>query len=117
MVITDRDQLSKTQQGIKKMLSAVVRKMHFLFCAAIISCIFSFATDAEARVTGNTYSLIFHKMTCRYAHCSNCNAFFDSPSEAKVQGYRPCKICFRKKPESSKSRSQERYETDSTDGE
>lgn len=48
---------------------------------------------AEAAYRGNTNTHKFHQRSCRYFHCPNCTAKFETRREAIDAGYRPCGVC------------------------
>ena len=44
-------------------------------------------------LTGNTDSLVFHRLDCNFAQSPKCTQAFASPQEAMDLGYKPCKVC------------------------
>mgnify|MGYP001055646580 FL=1 len=43
-------------------------------------------------VHGNYKSRIYHNPPCRYFNCKACTVVFQSAKEARVNGYRACKV-------------------------
>lgn len=52
------------------------------------------ATPADGPLHGNTRSRVYHRDTCRNAHCLNCTVAFSSENDARAAGYRPAGDCF-----------------------
>jgi hypothetical protein len=49
--------------------------------------------EREAAYTGNANTHRFHRLSCRYASCTNCTAQFATRQEALDAGYRPGGCC------------------------
>jgi hypothetical protein len=48
---------------------------------------------AKANYVGNINSKKFHRLSCRYASCTNCKAKFATRQEAIDAGFDPCGTC------------------------
>lgn len=48
---------------------------------------------AKTAYVGNIKSKKFHRLSCRYADCTNCKAKFATREEAIEAGFDPCGIC------------------------
>ena len=45
------------------------------------------------RFSGNTGTLVFHRMDCKFSHSKKCTAVFNTREAALQDGYKPCGIC------------------------
>lgn len=50
-------------------------------------------SKAAPGYTGNTDTLVFHRLSCNFAQGKNCTATFPTSEEALAQGFKPCKVC------------------------
>ncbi len=48
---------------------------------------------ATAGYTGNIKTHKFHRLSCRYASCTNCRVKFATREEAVAAGFTPCGTC------------------------
>ncbi len=49
--------------------------------------------QTDARLLGNTETLVFHNSDCNFSTSVNCTATFRTREEAVDQGYKPCGVC------------------------
>lgn len=75
-----------------------MKRFHLIpLVAATFLCLAAFYAldDAMAAyvVHGNYKSRIYHNARCRYFNCKACTVVFNSPQEARANGYRACKVC------------------------
>ena len=50
-------------------------------------------TTEASRFFGNTGTLVFHRLDCRFSKSKQCTAVFSTRQQANLEGYKPCGIC------------------------
>jgi hypothetical protein len=49
--------------------------------------------DETPKLVGNTGSLVFHNLDCKFSKSEKCTASFNTREKAIQEGYKPCGIC------------------------